>query len=112
MSLIRSMSVNGVREVCLGAVEAIPPGEGRSFRVNGEVIAVFRERSGKLHAVENRCPHAGGPLAEGISGGCTVICPMHAWKFDLESGACLNDPSYTLRTFPIREEGGALLIAV
>ena len=107
-----SMSLNVVQEVCLGPVDLVPPGEGRSFRVNGEVIAVFRQRSGALHAVENQCPHAGGPLSEGITGGCTVVCPMHSWKFDLESGACLNDPAYRLRTFPVREADGVMLVSV
>ena len=107
-----SVSLNVVQEISLGPVELIPLGEGRSFRVRGEVIAVFRGRGGELHAVENRCPHAGGPLSEGITGGCTVICPMHSWKFDLETGACLNDPEYRLRTFPVREEGGSMVVSL
>ena len=100
------------REISLGPVEAVPPGEGKAFCVEGETIAVFRARDGSLHAVQNSCPHQGGPLSEGVAGGCTVICPYHSWKFDLASGACLNDAAHRLRTYPVRAEGGMLLVSL
>jgi len=99
-------------EVCLGDVESVPLGEGRAFCVNGLSVAVFRPRDGSLYAVQAECPHQGGPLAEGIVGGCSVICPLHSWKFDLATGACTQDPSQRLRTFPIRQAGGRLLLTI
>ncbi len=100
----------GVGEVCVGYVEAIPPGEGRTYRVGHDTVAVFRGRDGSLYAVQNECPHQRGPLSEGVAGGCTVICPMHGWKFNLETGACLNDPAHRLHTYPVREENGQLIV--
>ena len=41
---------------------------------------------GSLHAVDNNCPHNGGPLAKGTLDGQTVICPWHAWRWDVTSG--------------------------
>lgn len=99
-------------EVSIGASESIPLGEGRNYTVAGQRIAVFRERDGGIYAVQAECPHAGGPLAEGVVGGCTVICPFHSWKFDLASGACLNDPAHRLKTYPIRDEGGQLVLTL
>ena len=77
--------------VDLDAVDAIPLGQGRAYVVHGRTIAVFRQRDGRLFAVDNQCPHRGGPLAEGIVGDGKVICPLHGWKVDLESGRCLGE---------------------
>jgi nitrite reductase (NADH) small subunit len=71
----------------LGLAAAIPLGEGRVFDVAGTAIAVFRTRGGELFATQPRCPHRGGPLADGIVGGGTVVCPLHALRFDLATGA-------------------------
>jgi nitrite reductase (NADH) small subunit len=103
---------NYIGDVTIGAVGDIPRGEGRSYLIAGHRVAVFRERSGELHAVQAECPHQLGPLADGMVGGCTVICPMHSWKFDLKSGACLNDPSHRLRTYPVRDEDGYLIVTL
>ncbi|HLK58562.1 MAG TPA: nitrite reductase small subunit NirD [Chthonomonadaceae bacterium] len=97
------------QEVCLGAVEAIPSGQGRAFHVGSEAIAVFRQRNGKLYAIQNVCPHRGGPLAEGILGAGTVLCPFHAWKIRLDTGECQTDPC-TLQTYAVREEGGQIYL--
>jgi nitrite reductase (NADH) small subunit len=64
--------------VNLGSVNAIPLGQGRCYVVGGENLAVFRQRDGRIFASHNRCPHAQGPLAEGVLGGGKVICPMPA----------------------------------
>src|SRR5690348_6307114 len=66
--------------------ENIPLREGRAVRVGNRDIAVFN-LGGRFLAVENRCPHQAGPLADGIISGNTVVCPLHAWKVDLECGA-------------------------
>ena len=97
------------QEVCLGPVESIPPGQGRAYRIGEESVAVFRPRTGGFYAVENACPHRGAPLAEGLIGDGTVICPFHAWKFDLATGTCRNDPT-RLRTYAVREEHGVLYL--
>jgi len=70
----------------LGPASDVPFGLGRCFQVMGEEIAVFRQRDGRIFAVQNRCPHRGGPLADGLAGNGSVVCPLHAHKFDLCSG--------------------------
>lgn len=70
----------------LGRASRIPEGQGRCYVVGPHEIAVFRQRDGRLFASENRCPHKGGPLAEGVLGNARVICPLHAHQFDLCSG--------------------------
>ncbi len=68
-----------MREFILGSAGEIPLGEGRNFEVAGEKIAVLRNRAGEVFAVQAACPHKGGPLADGLVGGSTLICPLHSW---------------------------------
>ncbi len=70
----------------LGPVEQIPPGEGRGFLVAGVEIAVFHTRDGHVFATQAHCPHKGGPLADGLTDGATVVCPLHDRAFSLISG--------------------------
>ena len=77
-------------EVTLGSVAAIPRGEGRAFAVGKRRIAVFHTRQGEVLAVQAECPHRRGPLADGLIGGSTLVCPLHSWKFDLQSGKADN----------------------
>ena len=64
----------------------VPVGEGRSLRVGARELALFRTGEREVRAIAARCPHAGGPLADGIVAGGKVTCPLHAWKFDLTTG--------------------------
>jgi nitrite reductase (NADH) small subunit len=63
----------------------IPDGEGRALRVDSQEVAVFRCGEA-VRAVGNRCPHAGGPLADGILAGDVVACPLHGRRVDLRTG--------------------------
>ena len=94
-------------------MENIPLREGRSVNVAGREIAIFN-LGDRFLAVDGRCPHKGGPLAEGIVTGTTVVCPLHAWKVDLESGAVKNSasPVPCIEAFPTRVEAGVVLIEV
>ncbi|WP_437746974.1 Rieske (2Fe-2S) protein [Sorangium sp. So ce1504] len=88
-------------EITLGPLSAIPPGEGRAFEVGSERIAVFVARDGRVFATQASCPHRGGPLVDGLLGGCTLICPLHAQKFNLETGEALSGGE-GLKTYPVR----------
>lgn len=94
----------------LGPVDLVPLGEGRNFDLGEERIAVFRTRDGQVFATQAACPHAGGPLADGIVGGSTVVCPLHARKFELSTGACRGDDCRSLATYPIVIRDGVLFL--
>lgn len=80
----------------LGPLDQVPPGQGRCFVANEKQIAVFRFRDGRVFAADNRCPHRGGPLSEGVvgidhaAGAEAVVCPLHAYKFSLRDGRGLD----------------------
>jgi nitrite reductase (NADH) small subunit len=91
--------------------ENVPLREGRAVKVGGREIAIFN-LGGRFLAIGNRCPHRSGPLADGIVSGDTVVCPLHAWKFSLETGKGVNSPSASscVETFRTRVEHGVVLL--
>lgn len=93
----------------LGPVDAVPVGEGRSFAVGERQVAVFRLRDGSLHAVDAVCPHAGGPLADGLVDSAKVVCPLHNHTFALADGSCTNG-DYAVARYPVRAEDGVIVV--
>ena len=77
--------------VDLGPIELIPLGEGRTFTIGDERIAVFRARDGRLYATQALCPHRGGALADGMLGAGKVLCPLHGFAFRLADGRCQHE---------------------
>jgi nitrite reductase (NADH) small subunit len=101
------------RWVQVTAVENIPLREGRSVQLGGHAVAIFN-LGDRFLALENRCPHRGGPLADGIVSAGTVVCPLHAWKIDLSTGSVTNQSGnpQCLKTFPARVEDGAIFVEI
>jgi nitrite reductase (NADH) small subunit len=91
--------------------ENIPLREGRSVQIAGHDIAIFN-LGDRFLAVENKCPHRGGPLADGIVSGGTVVCPLHAWKIDLASGQVRNRPEENpcVKTFATAVQDGVVML--
>jgi len=73
------------------SVEDVPLLEGRSTSIDGRRIAVFRLLNG-FAAIDAHCPHAAGPLADGIVADSCVTCPLHGRRFDLVTGEASNGP--------------------
>jgi nitrite reductase (NADH) small subunit len=93
-------------------VENIPLREGRAVRVGDDEIAIFN-LGDRFVACENSCPHRGGPLADGIVSGSSVVCPLHAYKVCLDTGSVLKpDVCVRVETFPVRVEKGVILVAI
>lgn len=91
-------------------VQNIPLREGRSVRVGDRDIAIFNLGE-RFLAVDGRCPHQGGPLADGIVVGETVVCPLHAWKVCLRSGSVKAPGEQAcIQSYPTRVEDGVLLV--
>lgn len=99
-------------DVC--EIAELPPGETRLVEADGEVIGVFN-CGGDLYAIEDRCSHDDGPLAEGALDAeeRTVECPRHGSLFDLKTGKPLTLPAYLpVRTFAVAVEGGTVKLEV
>ena len=99
-------------EVC--RADELPPGEKRIVEADGRKIGVFNA-GGSLYAIEDRCSHDDGPLAEGEldESTCTVECPRHGSLFDLRSGRPKTLPAFApVETFPVRAEDGQIKLEV
>ena len=90
----------------IGSVDDVPMLEGRSVTVDGRRVAVFRTSEG-WRAVAGSCPHQGGPLADGIVADHCVTCPLHGWRFDLDTGQAVNADAH-VEVFEVVERGGEL----
>ncbi len=98
------------REQCIGPLAQIPKGEGRTFEVRGQRMAVFHTRAGEVFAVQADCPHRAGPLADGLTGGTTVLCPLHERAFDLRTGAGIgHDDCVAVYPARLRDDGTVLI---
>lgn len=102
------------RFVPVAAPADLPPGAARAVRVGDRFVALFNV-DGAVHATDNVCPHAGGPLARGRRGGpCgeIVTCPWHGWRFNVRTGESPDLPGERVCTFPVRVEDGCIQVAV
>ncbi|MDT1063990.1 nitrite reductase small subunit NirD [Paracoccus sp. CPCC 101403] len=95
----------------IGALSDVPQQGARVVKTQQGCIAVFRTADNRVFALDDRCPHKGGPLSEGIVHGDRVTCPLHNWVFDMNSGEAQGADSGAVRTYPIRVENGRILIS-
>lgn len=101
----------------VGSEDSVTVGQGRCIIGNGRQIAVFRLRDGRIFALDDVCPHRGGPLSEGLvgtdhaSGLEAVMCPFHAYKFALRDGRGL-DTEMHVRTYPVEVRDGRIFVLI
>lgn len=95
--------------VRVGSAAEVPSGEGRVLDADGLTLAIFNV-AGTFYAIDNACPHRGGPLGDGDVDGTLVSCPWHAWRFDVTTGGNANNPAVRVPCFPVIVEGGELIV--
>lgn len=94
----------------IGSLDDIPRQGARLVKTVQGCIAVFRTADDQVFALDDRCPHKGGPLSEGIVHGDRVTCPLHNWVFDLNSGQAQGADEGSVQTFAAKVQGGRVLI--
>ena len=73
----------------IGHIEDIPRQGSRVVQTSSGEVALFRSVDDQVFALDNRCPHKGGPLSQGIVHGKRVTCPLHNWVIELETGVAV-----------------------
>jgi nitrite reductase (NADH) small subunit len=94
----------------IGALEDIPAQGARVIKTAQGCVAVFRSAGDQVYALDDRCPHKGGPLSEGIVHGTKVTCPLHNWVFDMNTGLAQGADKGQVATYPVRLQGGRILL--
>ncbi|MCP3101339.1 Rieske 2Fe-2S domain-containing protein [Myxococcus sp. K15C18031901] len=84
---------------------------GRAVVDVGGTRLVLIQVEGRLHALEESCPHRGGPLSEGDLDGHLLYCPLHAWPFDVRTGRCPLREGVQVRIHDVRVRGEEILVA-
>ena len=98
-------------EFRVAEAEAVPEGEGIVVDVSGKRLAIFRYQ-GEFYALDETCPHRGGPLHEGPIREGVVACPWHLWQFNLKTGLSPVNPLSRVQTYKTRVEGNDLFVEV
>lgn len=94
----------------VGSIEAIPRLGARVVQTSSGDIAVFRTAADTVFAIDDRCPHRGGPLSCGIIHGERVTCPLHAWQVELTSGAAVAPDTGAVRRYDTRVVDGVIYL--
>lgn len=101
--------MNALVKICAKG-ELPHPGEAKEFSAGSRTLCIANV-DGVICALDNECPHRGGPLAEGLIEGGKLICPWHAWSFDPATGA--TDASQErVAVFPVTIEGEDVFVKV
>ena len=96
--------------VDIGSLDDIPAQGARLVKTAQGCVAVFRTADDRVFALEDQCPHKGGPLSEGIVHGTSVTCPLHNWVFDMNTGEAQGADQGMVRTYPVKVQAGRILI--
>jgi nitrite reductase/ring-hydroxylating ferredoxin subunit len=93
------------------AASDVAPGTATEVLVDGRAVALFNV-AGTFHALSNRCIHRGGPLGQGVLDGQAVICPWHAWSYDVTTGLNTANPEIRVDRYEVRVEEGQVMVKV
>jgi nitrite reductase (NADH) small subunit len=89
--------------------ELPPPGEAREAACGAKLICIANS-GGEISAMDNVCPHRGGPLGQGIIEDGKLICPWHAWAFDTKTGVAVHTPNAKVEIYEVKIEGEDVLV--
>ena len=96
--------------VKVAEVDQVPPLAARVVRTKEGEIALFHAGDGQFYAIDNKCPHKGGPLSEGIVHDCHVTCPLHNWVLNLKTGEAEAPDEGKVATYEVKVDGGAVYL--
>lgn len=96
----------------IGALDDIPRLGSRVVRTASGDIAVFRAQDDEVFALDDRCPHKGGPLSQGIVHNKRVTCPLHNFVIELASGEAVAPDQGCTRSHPTKVENGTVWLSL
>ncbi|MCK0471850.1 nitrite reductase small subunit NirD [Halalkalibacter sp. APA_J-10(15)] len=100
------------KKVQVAYVSDLSIGVGKRVKVADEEIALFKQKNGDVRAIQNSCPHKGGPLSEGIVSGEHVFCPLHDWKINMKDGRVQAPDEGCVKRYDVEIKDDAVFIFV
>lgn len=101
-------NISNWTEIC--DLEEVPVRGSRKLNVADMKIALFRTIQNEVYAIEDKCPHLGGELSEGIVHGAKVTCPLHNLVLDLKSGKAVAPDAGCVKRFPVKLKNKKIII--
>jgi nitrite reductase (NADH) small subunit len=91
--------------------ELPPAGDAREIDFGHRILCVANHH-GNIAVIQNECPHHGGPLGQGIIESDKIVCPWHAWAFDLNSGTSTHSSNVKVEVYEVAVEGDDVKIHI
>jgi nitrite reductase (NADH) small subunit len=93
------------------AASDLAPGQCKEVTVGDTPVAIYNV-DGTFYATSNVCLHRGGPLGQGLLQGQEVMCPWHAWSWDVKTGENVANGDLKIPTYEVKVEGGEVFVKV
>jgi len=95
----------------IGTLGDIPKRGARVVKTARGDIAIFRTMDDQIFALDDKCPHKGGPLSQGIVQGDSVTCPLHNWVISLKTGEAQGADQGCTRAITVRLQDDRILLS-
>jgi nitrite reductase (NADH) small subunit/3-phenylpropionate/trans-cinnamate dioxygenase ferredoxin subunit len=99
------------KRVTVAKLADVPPGQCRAVEAEGVGVALCNV-GGTVYALDNCCPHAGGPIGEGTIDGDCVECPWHGWRYNVKTGERPENPQIKVDCFPVHIEDDTIQVTI
>ncbi len=96
--------------IYVASLDDIPKRGARSVKIGEKIIAIFRTQNDNIYATDNKCPHKGGPLCEGLVHDEKVTCPLHSHIFCLKTGKSADSNGERVKTYEIIVKNGQIFL--
>ncbi|WP_447972525.1 Rieske (2Fe-2S) protein [Nitrospira sp. Kam-Ns4a] len=97
--------------ITVAKLSDLEPGACLSVEAEGTTVALFNV-GGTIYALDNTCPHAGGPLGEGTLNGGVVECPWHGWRYHVQTGERVENPEIKVACYQVTVEGEQIKVSL
>lgn len=101
----------GRKLIPVANINDLKPGSCRSIEIDGREVALFN-LDGTVYALDNTCPHAGGPLGEGTLIGDIVKCPWHGWRYNVQTGERPENPAFKVACFSVLVQNEVIYVEI
>lgn len=101
-----------INKVYVAKYDELPANLGRTLTVGDKELAIFKLNNGDIRVIQNRCPHKGGVLAEGMVSGEHVFCPMHDWKISVVDGKVQDPDVGCVQTYDVEVKNNEVFVVL
>jgi nitrite reductase/ring-hydroxylating ferredoxin subunit len=99
------------KTVAVAKLAEVEPGGSLIVEADGIPVALFNV-DGRIYALDNTCPHGGGPLGEGYLEDDVIVCPWHRWRYSVRTGQKVGNPDITVACYGVETHGDQISVVI